>query len=78
LYYLLIVSGVNGIKLYSLIKSRIFDDNDMRENSMPDVNKRVPSVLSNRRFFEQLDKSKKNWLDLPVDQVVASLLDYFK
>jgi hypothetical protein len=78
LYYLLIARGVDGVRLYKLIKTYIFDDKTMRENSMVDINKRVAVVLSNRRYIGQLNGSRKNWLDLPTTQVVAALLDYFK
>jgi predicted nucleotidyltransferase component of viral defense system len=78
LHYLLVVSGVDETKLHKLIKSYVFDDNTMRENSMADLNKRVSSVLSNQRFIGQLNRAKKNWLDVPTAQVVAALLDYFK
>jgi hypothetical protein len=77
LYYLLITSGIDGVRLYKLIKNYIFDDTTMHENSMTDVNKRMTNILSNRRFVRQLSSSRKNWLNIPTDQVIVGLMDYF-
>ena len=50
----------------------------MRENTFDDIYNRLRTVFTNRVFLSNLNNSKDNWLELPVDEVIDSILEFFK
>lgn len=77
MYYLLIIKGVDTIKLTKLIRTQIFESKDFRESSMPNIHKRLSDVLNDRRFMSRIAASKKNWLDIPYEEISRGLLSQF-
>ena len=49
----------------------------MREKSLEDVNRRLPSILNNSRFQSRINTANNNWLEIPIKDVIDSVLDYF-
>jgi hypothetical protein len=57
----------------------IFDDETMRENNIGDIFLRLEQVLNDSRFTRPLSRSKRhNWLGADTEQVIISLLEFFK
>ena len=49
----------------------------MREKSLEDVNRRLLSILNNSRFQSRINTANNNWLQMPIKDVINSVLDYF-
>ena len=67
-------------KLKSLLKYidiLIFQDENMRENSLEDVNRRLTNILNNSRFQSRINTANNNWLEIPIKDVIDSVLGYF-
>ena len=67
-------------KLKSLLKYidiLIFQDENMRENSLEDVNRRLTNILNNSRFQSRINTANNNWLEIPIKDVIDSVLEYF-
>jgi predicted nucleotidyltransferase component of viral defense system len=77
LYYLLNIQSVDVIKLATLMRERIFEDRRCRENSMADIHKRLESTFDNQQFVARVKASKKNWLNVPYNQVTEGILRQF-
>ena len=65
-------------KLIHCLSALIFDDPDMRENTMEDIVHRVENTFSNKRYLDRLKGSEKNWLGLEVADVLAGIVDYLR
>ena len=50
----------------------------MKENSVNDIFKRLNRILHNRNYLRNLNTAKNNWLELPIEEVIKSVLDYFE
>ena len=55
----------------------IFQDENMREKSLEDVNRRLTSILNNSRFQSRINTANNNWLQMPIKDVNENVLDYF-
>ena len=69
--------NLNKDKLLKYIDILVFQDEKMRENTLEDVNNRLSNILNNRRFQARLNTANNNWLEVPISDVVSSVLDYF-
>ena len=64
-------------KLIKYIDILIFQDENMRENTLEDINKRLINILNNRRFQSRLNTANNNWLEIPIKDVIDNILVYF-
>ena len=64
-------------KLIKYITILIFQDDGMRENSIEDINRRLSSILNNNRFKSRINTVNNNWLEISIEDVIASVLNYF-
>ena len=76
-YYLINNENLNKDKLLKYIDILIFQDENMREKSLEDVNRRLSSILNNSRFQSRINTANNNWLEIPIKDVIDSVLDYF-
>lgn len=65
------------IKLIKYIDILIFQDENMRENTLEDVNRRLTNILNNRRFQSRINTANNNWLEIPIKEVIHNVLEYF-
>ena len=56
----------------------IFKDESMKENNMDDIIRRLNIILYNINYLRNLNTAKNNWLELPTDDVIENVLDFFK
>ena len=35
-------------------------------------------ILNNKGFIDRLDNARSNWINMPVNDVIDNVLDYFK
>ena len=50
----------------------------MREHTIEDISKRLSSILNNSRFKTRINTANNNWLDMPIEDVIENILDYFE
>lgn len=77
IYYLINETSISSEKLLSIINILIIEDETMRENSMENIIINLNTTLNNNIFKQSLSKARNNWLDISVDQVINSIIDYF-
>ena len=45
---------------------------------MNDITLRLETILNNKRFIARLDNARSNWINMPVNDVIDNVIDYFK
>ena len=76
-YYLINNEVLNKDKLIKYIDILIFQDKNMRENTLKDIHIRLTNILNNHRFQSRINTANNNWLEIPIKDVTDSVLDYF-
>jgi len=76
-YYLINNQNLDKDKLVKYIDILIFQDENMRENLLEDVYRRLTSILNNNRYQARINTSNNNWLEIPIKDVIDNVLDYF-
>ena len=77
-YYLINNKMLDSNKLLKYIEILIYKDDLMKEQSMDDIMKRITYVLNNRRYRSMLSVADNNWLEIPMDKAIKSVLKYFE
>ena len=77
-YYLINNENMDREKLLKCFEILIFKDENMKENSINDIFKRLNRILHNRSYLINLNTAKNNWLELPIDDVVQNVLSFFE
>lgn len=76
-YYLITNENIDKEKLIMYIDILIIKDENMREYTIEDINKRLSSILNNNRFKSRINTANNNWLEMPINDVINNILDYF-
>lgn len=71
-----LIDFVDKTNLIKCFKSYIYDDNDMKENNINDIIKRVSNTFNNKTYLLKLEQSQKNWLDLEIHQVLKKIINF--
>ena len=50
----------------------------MKEHTIQDISKRLSSILNNSRFQSRINTANNNWLEIPIEDVIESVLNYFE
>ena len=50
----------------------------MSEKNINDIFKRLNRILHNKNYLKNLNTAKNNWLELPINDVVNNILDFFE
>ena len=77
-YYLINNSKLNKDKLLKNIDILIFNDDKMRENNIDDILNRLNNTLKSKRYINHLNDPVVNWLDIPIEDAINSLLKYIE
>lgn len=78
IYYLINKTDINKDDLINVIDALIIKDTTMRENSVEDIIKNLNIILNNSVFKHSLSDARNNWLNIPVENVIDSVIEYFK
>ena len=78
IYYLINNTSINKDELLMILNMLIIDDNSMREKNIEDIVKNLSITLNNNAFRQSLSDARNNWLGLSIDDVILSVIDYFK
>ena len=76
--YLVNISKLNKKKLLKNIEILIFNDDKMRENNIEDILNRLSKTLKSSRYINHLNDPVVNWLDIPIEDAINSLLKYIE
>ena len=76
-YYLINNENMDSKKLLEYINILIFDDNQIEEKSIDDIINTITSILNNSRYKRMLNIADNNWLEIPIDKTIESILSYF-
>lgn len=68
----------NETKLHKWRIWFIFSDETMKENNLEEIFNRLKRILHNKNYLRNLNTAKNNWLELPIEEVIKSVLDYFE
>ena len=77
-YYLINNENLDKDKLIKYIDILIFKDENMREHTIEDISKRLSNILNNSRFQSRINTANNNWLEVPIDDVIVCILNYFE
>ena len=77
-YYLINNEALSKDKLLKCFDTFIFRDETMKENNLEDIFNRLKRILHNKNYLRNLNTAKNNWLELPIEEVIKSVLDYFE
>ena len=67
---------VDFAKLRRCFNTYIFDDIDMRENSMHDIVERVKTVFQSATYKRRVDSSDKRWLDDDINSIFDGIVQF--
>ena len=59
-----------------LINDYIFLNESLEYYNMNDIYSELKGILSSNRFIRNFDNIKNNWLELPIDEVINSILNF--
>ena len=77
-YYLIKNANLDKDKLIRYIEILILKDENMRENDLNSIQLRLNRIFDNRRFKDRISTANNNWLEIPIDDVIKSVLEYFE
>lgn len=77
-YYLINNNILDKDRLIKYIDLLIFKDENITQNTMNDITLRLETILNNKRFIDRLDNARSNWINMPVNDVIDNVIDYFK
>ena len=69
---------VSNEKLKLCIERYIFEDTTLDINTKDDIVSRIEKILTNKLFISHIKTSKKNWLDLSLEEVLQMDLEFIK
>lgn len=77
-YYLINNCNMNKEKLNKYFELIIFKDKNMDENSINDIYNSLNVILKKKRYLENFNNIKNNWLEIPAEVVINNILNYIK
>lgn len=75
-YYLINETNLDKGKIYLLINDYIFLNDTLEYYNMNDIYNELKDILSSNRFIRNFDNIKNNWLQLPINIVTKSILNF--
>ena len=76
MYYL--IKDIDEDRLSRYIKLLIFDDRQMRENSMDDIIKRVERSFADRQYLKRISTSRQRWIDEDVTVITEGIIAFLR
>lgn len=76
MYYLKDVLNIE--KFQHCLKVLIFDDGQMRENSMEEIIRRVESTFMDKSYLAQVATSRQRWIDEDIEIIAQGIVSFLK
>lgn len=77
-YYLINDGNMNKEKLIKYFEFIIFNDANLDENNINDVYNTLKIILKKKRYLDNFNSVKNNWLELSITEVVDSILKFIQ
>lgn len=77
-YYLINNTSIDKEKFNKYIKDIIFNDDSMLENNIDDIIVKMKALFSDKIFIANLKDARNNWLGIPIDNVLKSILEFLE
>ena len=77
-YYLINIGNINKKKLIKYFEIMIFNDLNMDENNIKDIYNTLKGIFRKKRYLENFNTVKNNWLEVPITEVVDSILKFIE
>ena len=78
IYYLINKTDINKDDLLNIIDTLIIKDDTMREKNIKDIINNLNTTLNNNIFKQSLSDARNNWFNVPVENVIDNVIDFFK
>ena len=69
---------INQKRLKACVNRYIFEDKKLNVSNKEELVARLEKIFTNKAYLRQIEKSKKNWLDLPLESVIQKTLGFIK
>lgn len=69
--------SVDKDKLINCLRKYIFDDSTLEVNEISDIVARLRKIFADETYVKEINRSKKNWLDISVNEVLQGDLQFF-
>lgn len=77
-FYYLINNGIlNKDRLLKYISLLIIKDENINQNTINEIILRLEIILNNRQFIARLDNARSNWINIPVNDVITTVIFFF-
>ena len=76
MYYL--KDSLNIEKFWKYLKILIFDDGQMRENSMKEIVRRVETTFKDKIYLAQVATSRQRWIDEDIEIIADGIVEFLK
>lgn len=76
IYYL--KDTVSKEKMRMCMEKYVYSDSSIAVNNISDVIERLNIVFSDKGYLSELKKSRKNWLGIDIETVLAGNIEFFK
>ena len=63
-------------KMLDMIRILIFDDLEMRENTMEDVIRRLNKTFEDEHYLSRVSGSRQRWIDNDIHEIVERIMSY--
>ena len=73
-----LIDVVDKKQLYQCMQKYIFEDDTISINNMQDALNRLEQTLGNESFLQNVSQSRRNWLDMPVEDIASKDLSFFR
>ncbi len=77
IYYLINNTDINKDKLVNILYLLIINDKTMKEKTLNDIINNLTITINNNIFIHNLSDARNNWLGVPVEDVINSVVNYF-
>ena len=76
MFYLMDLASAE--KMLDMIRILIFDDPEMRENTMEDVIGRLNKTFEDEQYLSRVSVSRQRWIDNDIHEIVEGIMSYLK
>ncbi len=76
LYYLINNEKIDDNNLIKYLDILIFKDKSLYEKNIDDIINRLTNIFQNKRYQNMLNMANDNWLSIPLNKVIDSILKY--
>lgn len=77
-YYLINNTNIDKERFNQYIEQIIYNDSEMKEKNIQDVENKLKILFSNKIFIGNLKDARNNWLGIPIDEVLENILDFIQ